>query len=688
MWCQTCNPSPGVSGALKRVFSLWAAAFFLAQVAIAQIALDSTSGDLWQTGQLANGVSCGMSTTAPGISETLTCSDATVTKLDPTGTQGLSTTRLGGTGNSGAVAIAVDSAGNVYVAGYTTAPDFPVTSGALQSKNAGPYTSQTDGSSVIPGGDVFIAKLNPDGSLAYSTFLGGTGNDVPTSIAVDGTGSVYVAGTTSSTDFPVTSAAVSKTPSGGFVAKIGPGGQSLSFATYFPATTSALAVDSAGATYLTGTATDTLLTTPGSVQPLFGGGGVDAFAAEISVDGSSLLYSTYLGGSGFDNAFALAVDSEGAAWIGGSTGSPSFPGTKGTGEAFLVKVAPDGSAIKTGSRFGPYPPTGGAGTAWVSVDSSDNVYASGFLFPPTGALLAPGFQPTGNAQLLIPCDAASGANFLMEKTPDGAQLYVSYMRQNGWLFLTGPGQLLLYSQAVSTLNLTSPPPLNFQCPVNGATYTTPAAPGEIVSLFGYGIGPQTGVAGQPDAGGSYPTSLAGVEVQFNGIPAPLLYVQAGQINTVVPRAALLATIQVSYQGQSAPPLYVAGQVANPGVFAILNQDGTVNSNMHPAKAGSIISAYTTGMNVAGVNFPDGQVAPLASLLPFNFSQNGDAVSFDGTAGTIVWEGVAPGLIFGVEQINIQLPPLPSITPPFRIFSMVLQSASVFSSPPFAVFVEP
>ena len=583
------------------------------------------------------------------------------------------------------MAIAADTAGNVYIAGYTTAPDFPVTTGALQTKNAGPYGSQTDQTSVIPGGDVFVVKLNPDGSIAYSTFLGGSGNDVPTAMAVDRTGSVYVGGTTSSTNFPLTSSPISNAPSSGFVAKIDPAGRSLAFATYFPAYTNALKVDSTGAVYLAGSAGNTLFTTSGALQTTFGGGNQDSFAAKISATGRSLIYSTYLSGSGssgVEAAFALAVDSRGAAWIGGSTGSENFPGTTGSGGAYLVKLAPDGSAIQAGSRFGL-----ASATTFVAVDVQDNVYASGFMFStqPQLPFSAPGFHPTANAQLSMPCDNSS-ANFLIEEASDGAPLYVSYLRENGPLTVPSPGHLLIYTTEASILDLTSTPAMNFQCPVNSASYMMSMAPGEIVSLFGYGLGPETGVTGEPDADGRFPTSLSGVEVQFNGVAAPLLYVQAGQINTVVPRSAVIGSIQVSYQGQNAPPLYVSGQGANPGVFVVVNEDWTVNSQANPAASGSIITVYATGMDVSGVHFPDGQVVPISPLVPFNFSQDGDAVLFAGTPGTILWEGAAPGLIFGVEQINVQLPASLSPTSSVTSVPMVLQSMLSFSSPPFAVFV--
>jgi uncharacterized protein (TIGR03437 family) len=663
-----------------------AAAFLLAKAACGQDVVLDPAGNIWRLSLAGNGLTCGVFW-GMGMPDNLPCTDAIVTKLDPTATKVLFTKTLGGSGNSGGIAIASDSAGDIYIAGYTTARNFPVTSGALQGKNAGPYSSQTDQLSVIPGGDVFVVKLNPDGSLAYSTFLGGSGNDVPTAMSVDGAGSVYVAGTTSSTNFPLTSSPISKTASAGFVAKINPGGQSLGFATYFPAYTAALAVDSAGAAYLAGSAGNTLLTTAGALQRTFGSG-QESFAAKISATGNSLIYSTYLGGSGgpgSNSAFALAVDSRGAAWIGGTTGSEKFPGIKGNGGAFLVKLAPDGGALQTGSRFGPNSPTGGSGTAFVAVDAEDNVYASGFMIAAIGAFSAPGFEPTKNAQLFTACGSSS-ANFLIEESADGTPVYVSYLRQNGPLSVTAAGHVLIYDVGVSTLDLTATPAMNFQCPVNSASYKTPLAPGEIVSLFGYGLGPETGVAGEPDADGRFPTSLSGVEVQFNGVAAPLLWVQAGLINTVVPQDMIVTTVRVSYRDQSAPPLNVSGQVANPGVFVVANQDWTVNSRSNPAASGSTIYVYATGMDLAGVNFPNGQLVPRSPLVPFNFSRDEDAVLFDGTPGTILWAGAAPGLIFGVAQINVQLPASLAAAAPFTSIPMVVQSIS-YSSPPFTVFVK-
>jgi uncharacterized protein (TIGR03437 family) len=207
-----------------------------------------------------------------------------------------------------------------------------------------------------------------------------------------------------------------------------------------------------------------------------------------------------------------------------------------------------------------------------------------------------------------------------------------------------------------------------------------------MSLFGSGLGPTRGVVSVPNAAGLYPASVAGVQVAFSGVTAALLYVQAGQINTVVPKeVGNSATIQISYQGQSAPPLNVLVQPANPGVFAITNQDGTVNSAASPAKSSSTISVYATGAGVP--NLPDGQIVPLSPLFPFDAESDGAAVLFAGVPGTIAWEGAAPGMILGLTQINVQLPSI-SVTAPSTSVPLVVQWAGKFKSQPFAVFVMP
>lgn len=294
------------------------------------------------------------------------------------------TRNLGGNGIESAKGITIDADGNVYVAGYTTSTDFPLTPGALQTAKTGI-------------GDVFITKLNATGSeLIYSTYLGsyqegtcctvistdgGQGIDV----AIDAAGSIYVTGYTNSRNFPVTPNAL-QTESGcppgtsgpncrnAFVTKLSATGDALIYSTYFGGSTStagtgivvdatghayvcgtsgngfviklnptgtgllystsfggggtiayAIAVDSSGQAYVTGGASGGLLTTPGAFQRQPKGS--DAFVVKVNAAGTDLAYATYLGGNDFDRAFDLAIDVMGNAYVVGYTMSQDFPTT-------------------------------------------------------------------------------------------------------------------------------------------------------------------------------------------------------------------------------------------------------------------------------------------------------------------------------------------------------------------------
>ena len=265
------------------------------------------------------------------------------------------------------------------------------------------------------------------------------------------------------------------------------------------------------------------------------------------------------------------------------------------------------------------------------------------------------------------------------------------------------------------IDLTVGPQLNFSCPVNSASYVVSEGlvPGELVSIFGSNLGPEVGATAQLDANGRISTSLAGTEVLFNGIPAPLLYVESRQINTVVPFEVYGAsiTIQIQRNGMSAPALDVPQGNGTPGVFTvseqpgtqglILNQDGTLNSPANPAKLGSIISLFCTGV-LGGLTPPemDGQITPIPPPIPpplITLDQPGAGVTaefagvFPYGVANVVWAGAAPGLIAGVTQINVQLPTsLPPGTPLNAVPVSLIQpfSSLQYSSAPVLVSVAP
>jgi Bacterial Ig-like domain (group 3)/Beta-propeller repeat len=250
--------------------------------------------------------------------------DAFVTKIGPAGSAFVYSTYLGGSAFDVPSGIAVDNAGNAYLTGETDSTDFPTMS-PLQAFNAGSV-------------DAFVTKLNPTGSaLLYSTYLGGNDRDYGQGIAVDGAGNAYVTGHATSADFPTTSSAF-QTVCGGcspanqtgdaFVAKINSTGSAFLYSTYLGGSGNewgkGIAVDSAGAAYVTGFTSSTDFPT---IKPQQGTlhGVANAILTKINPKGSGLLYSTYLGGSGQDGGQGIVVDSSSNAYVAGGTTSTNFP---------------------------------------------------------------------------------------------------------------------------------------------------------------------------------------------------------------------------------------------------------------------------------------------------------------------------------------------------------------------------
>ena len=255
-------------------------------------------------------------------------------------------TFLGGSDWESGDGIAVDASGAAYVTGYTQSPDFPTTPGAYDTTRNGP--------------DAFVVKLNPSGGgLAYATFLGGSGWDAGNSIAVDSSGGAYVTGVTPSSDFPATLGAYDTTFNGGddaFVVKLHPSGDRLAYATFLGGDDDdggyGITVDASGVAYVTGwTYSSNFPTTPGAYDTTYGGWD-DGFVVKLNPSGSALAYATFLGGSGFDVGHSIAVDSSGAAYVTGETGSLDFPTTSGAydtacnyGNAFMVRLNPSGGGM-------------------------------------------------------------------------------------------------------------------------------------------------------------------------------------------------------------------------------------------------------------------------------------------------------------------------------------------------------
>jgi len=320
------------------------------------IAVDS-SGNAYVTGSTS---SADFPTASPIQGTLHGCCDAFVAMFNPAGSALVYSTYLGGSGDDGGYAIAVDSSGDAYVTGGTSSIDFPTVN---------PFQAINRGFCGISGcnSNAFVSKLGATGSaLVYSTYLGGSGPDRGTSIAVDGSGNAYVTGTTGSHDFPTvkpfqsTNNSFNDPTENAFVTKFNAAGSALVYSTYLGGSGnssggdegSGIAVDNFGNAYLTGrTRSSNFPTTPNAPQPTFhaapGGGNYEAFVTDFNADGSALVYSTYLGGTGGDVGTGIAVDGSENAYIAGWTVSTDFPttvnalqGTKHGGhDTFVTKIS-------------------------------------------------------------------------------------------------------------------------------------------------------------------------------------------------------------------------------------------------------------------------------------------------------------------------------------------------------------
>jgi len=318
-------------------------------------------------------------------------------------------TFLGGSGIDGGEGIAVDASGNAYVTGFTQSTDFPTVN---------PFQANSGG-----GLDAFVTKLDPTGTtLLYSTYLGGSGDDIGLGIAVDGAGSAYITGYTPSSNFPTLNA-FQKTCSAcivtAFVTKLDPSGSKLEYSTYLGGGIgdigTAIVVDAAGSAYVTGrTFSSNFPTTPGAYDTTCGtygncnNGFFDGFITKLSTDGKTLVYSTFLGGSSDEYPFSIAVDFSGNAYVTGSTYSTDFPITPGSfqqtcscdsGEGFVTKLNPTGSALVYSTFLGGTKGTMGANLASVAVDGSGSAYVTGQTGATDYPTTAGAVQTTNNGGL-------------------------------------------------------------------------------------------------------------------------------------------------------------------------------------------------------------------------------------------------------------------------------------------------
>jgi hypothetical protein len=378
--------------------------------------------------------------------------DAYVLKLSPDGRL-LYSTYLGGSSGDEINDIFVDSVGNTYVGGEVYSDDFPLVD---------PWSADVYGESDEDG---FISIFTPDGELVYSTYISADKRDQVFRLTVDEEGYVYAAGMTSSSSFPLVNPA-QRIYGGGwddcFILKLDPWNNKLVYSTFLGGEKAdecwGLAVDDSGRAYVTGQTESRDFHLSNPLQSLYGGGETDAFVAKLGVHGNRLIYSTFIGGSGSDRGWDLALDSGGNVYVVGGTSSASdFPVVGalqrkyggGESDAFLLHLNPAGE-LRYSSYFGGARSDAGLG---VAVDDAWVVHITGFTwsydFPTNLALCSHnrGYSDAFVAQMGIvptPTPTPTPTPFATGQIgPEGGSLWMTY-----------PGHVTLLSVAPDVLTTT------------------------------------------------------------------------------------------------------------------------------------------------------------------------------------------------------------------------------------------
>jgi uncharacterized protein (TIGR03437 family) len=576
--------------------------------------------------------------------------------------------------------VAVDASDDIYVAGSTDTPE------------QFPFTNRP--------GTLFLMKIRGvDGTIALSTSL--AYGAPPTSITVDGSGQVILvgAGTTNTT------AGAYSSPAGDFttiqvsVVRYAPAIDQIVFAARYggrmincvggsgcittarTTTPSQVILDRQGNIWVAGTTnTADLPITADALKSTCGCGLYvhDGFLAKLSGNGTRLLYGTYIGTStegslgpdGDDRIAALALDAAGHLWLAGSTTGDDFPVTANAiqsrradadgsllSDGFLAEYDPAENRLVYATYFGG---NGNDTITNLQIGTDGAVFFAGRAESPSLPASASGFSRGTDFLASFDAGAAlvSGLTRLVNGTT-GSGLALSLTG----LVAAGSPNTAAYLDAGDA----SGPALYGIANSGGASVSGQLAPGEVISLYGVHIGPPALAVADLSLGPA-PTVLSGVQVLFDGIAAPVLYVQDDQINAIVPFGVAApfgrgtTRLVVSKDGAESEEALMGVVAAAPEAFktgalqaAALNEDGTVNSENNPAKPGSIISVFGTGFGMLVPAPGDGQI--LSGMLPLLVEpvQVNLDLPLEGQPLEITYAGPAPQLVAGAIQVNFRLP---------------------------------
>ncbi len=600
-----------------------------------------------------------------------------VAKLNPAGHTLYSTTLTGS--NFGiAWAIAVDSSGAVYAFGNTNSPDFPVTPGAVQTTMQGSFQG-------------FVTKLDPAGKIVYSTFVGGTTDVTPgitsapglNSILVDSAGDVIItgqAGTNSMIGQFPPAPAPSVSDSESFVLKLDPSGAKILGG--ISGVGGMIAMDAQGNVYVTGlqygNPQTPLAVTPNAFQSLPANvcGSLGAFftcgyqyVAKLNAGLNQVLYATYVSGKYGATPAAISVDAQGDVFVAGITNSPDYPTTLNAYEPQYIASATRSPSCFFIRNCVNLPPVSGYLTE-VNPTGTGLIYSSYFSGTQTDSINFAAFTPNG---IYLGGNAGSAdlpgfAGYPQQCLPQTFATRLSLDATEIGPARVTPGKVLAYDAFAKTLittngtDVTAVDPNAMQPPIAcildsaDSKPVTSVAPGELLSLFGeFSSGsPVTAPSGE------FPTSLDGVTVNVNGTPSPLLYVGGEQINFQAPfgiaggtqanikfasslsntsdslTLPIVASNPTAFLNTATPSPALAtcitrSSAAVNGLLAlVLNPDGSVNTCLNPASAGSTVTLFLNGLGVTS--------SPVTA-----------------SVGTVVSVSPMPGAISGVWQLTLQTP---------------------------------
>jgi uncharacterized protein (TIGR03437 family) len=607
-------------------------------------------------------------------------------------------------------ALAVDAAGNAYIAGATTGENFPGIDGTAKSiKTAG-------------GSDAFLLKLDPNGRVIGSMLIGGKDSDAFTSMALSADGFLYLAGTTKSADFPVTAGAYrarySEDATHAFVIKLKVPQNTVVFTALLgevggwisPLPEPVIGIDSSGSVHMAvSTKSPTWPASAGAVQPQYVES--DAVLVKLSIAGDRLLYCTYLGGTGTDLATALAIDGAGHLYVAGTTTSSDLPVTTGAFQsrrplasypnilsAFVAKLNPDLTRLEYSTYL-----DGSLNDEAddIAVDPNGVAYVGGRTTSPDFPLhnaVQEGLhnarcpQYTLSGSIPVSYNFCGSSGFVTAINPQGSGLVWSTNMGRGRvaaLALDG-GQIYMGGESLDPMD---PAPraasvVRFD-PVQVSLQFAPKAitnaasfhpglphPGGLASIFVEGLdltGTVVSSALPP------PRELAGVAIAVDGTDAPILAVAdlgggRQQINFQVPFEAKSNRVEVRYKSLST---FAFPETVGPGIFvlptgeaAIQRSDYSLVTADNPARAGEVIIVYGTGFGPVQPPVATGDVAIEPAVLnPGCLPSQANLQTSLGRLGRIEYAGIAPGFP-GLYQLNVRLPDVvPVGTTDFSVYFM-------------------